>query len=523
LLIRAKNIPALKSDTPVHVEPLGGEGTVEILIEKQSARYVGFGPEGDHWAQSFTVRGLTPGKKIGRHLSITIPDVGTFFHGYTITLPTRTPPVWNISAPPKEWRPESTPQIGFSIGVGEVSLSDLKVVQSTLVRSDEGAQIVADDLVLCIGPCRDNSSLADTISHPPDDPAIGSTPDSSVDHREHNDASATGVSQLVLPPNDMTSVYLRLKHNDLVGEFSGNVYISARDAGTPKPIELHIARQAKFGWLFGLFCILAGVGLAWVTNNYLHCRVSRLRALLPAGRLRDVLIKLEKQRCGVEKNTGALLTKIKVTIDKLTEELRDSSLDSHSFLPRISKPNPSASKIKEFQDYLNRKSAQVDIISLVMDKAIVPMCKAWDYIDSKHSDTVTGLLDRAAALCTQDDRAKLTQALDEIDKEFQKIPRIPSPQRGRPPVFPPAEPGSETMQVEIAQLHTAVTLLWMSLTLLAGWMVWIHSNPGFGLPIDYVKCFLWGIGLPVIGNQVQQLTPSSIGSVFNISVPTSRK
>jgi hypothetical protein len=47
----------------------------------------------------------------------------------------------------------------------------------------------------------------------------------------------------------------------------------------------------------------------------------------------------------------------------------------------------------------------------------------------------------------------------------------------------------------------------------------VDSNPGFGLPLDYLKAFAWGLGITLTGQALQQATPSTVSSVLTFTIP----
>jgi hypothetical protein len=81
----------------------------------------------------------------------------------------------------------------------------------------------------------------------------------------------------------------------------------------------------------------------------------------------------------------------------------------------------------------------------------------------------------------------------------------------------PTSPASEveTLQLQIESISRGIWLLYGVLTALSGLAVLILSNPGFGIPLDFIFAFFWGFGLPTT---VGALAPGSATSALNISV-----
>jgi hypothetical protein len=50
----------------------------------------------------------------------------------------------------------------------------------------------------------------------------------------------------------------------------------------------------------------------------------------------------------------------------------------------------------------------------------------------------------------------------------------------------------------------------------------VTTNYSFGIGLDYFKCFFWGLGIQIAGQQLQQLTPASVATTLNISMPKTK-
>ena len=46
-----------------------------------------------------------------------------------------------------------------------------------------------------------------------------------------------------------------------------------------------------------------------------------------------------------------------------------------------------------------------------------------------------------------------------------------------------------------------------------------HAGSGFGTVADYLRCLLWGFGLPVAGQGLQTLTMSSVNTQLGVTLP----
>lgn len=73
----------------------------------------------------------------------------------------------------------------------------------------------------------------------------------------------------------------------------------------------------------------------------------------------------------------------------------------------------------------------------------------------------------------------------------------------------------EILRVDIARLGVLSWLFIFLATTGAGAYILVFSgaNAGFGTPLDYLLCLLWGLGLPA-GAQLMNATTSTISSTF---------
>jgi hypothetical protein len=85
----------------------------------------------------------------------------------------------------------------------------------------------------------------------------------------------------------------------------------------------------------------------------------------------------------------------------------------------------------------------------------------------------------------------------------------------------PLTPGTlEHLRFEISTLNLASWLLVAVLTSFVGSYAMVISHLDFGRPLDFVLAFLWGLGLPSVGAQLAQLTPSTIATGIGVTRPS---
>jgi len=84
---------------------------------------------------------------------------------------------------------------------------------------------------------------------------------------------------------------------------------------------------------------------------------------------------------------------------------------------------------------------------------------------------------------------------------------------------PQREMAPFNLLIEMRLIAIVSWIIWSVLTVLIGVMVLIVASPGFGTPMDYFRCALWGFGLPVAGQALLQITPGSLSTRLGITLP----
>jgi len=69
-------------------------------------------------------------------------------------------------------------------------------------------------------------------------------------------------------------------------------------------------------------------------------------------------------------------------------------------------------------------------------------------------------------------------------------------------------------------LNAGAWAIWAAITTVTGAGTLVFSNIAFGTPLDFVKAFLWGVGVQVAGQQLQQLLPANVSTALGITLPS---
>ena len=97
-----------------------------------------------------------------------------------------------------------------------------------------------------------------------------------------------------------------------------------------------------------------------------------------------------------------------------------------------------------------------------------------------------------------------------------RIASVPDSERDRAASRPPTV---QQLNVDLRLLGLSMWVVWGLVTWVVGIGALLATNYGFGVGADYIKCFLWGLGVQTAGQQLQQLTPSSVSTAFSVTLP----
>ena len=292
------------------------------------------------------------------------------------------------------------------------------------------------------------------------------------------------------------------------GNYNGSVEIAAVGAAEAKTFDLAIASSPPRSRLIGFFCVLAGVILAFILSGILRNYSTRLTALMPAERLRTLIAAKKATLSNVGNDVGP---ETRNWLSSLQERLSSRELTRQNFIPWwIPLVYGSPVDTGDYTKYLQAVSDEFGNVSYLIGHGFVlvqvtnpdPAAKKWAYAE----------LDTLA----RDQPANIRTKTDDIIQNLK--PKVTEAMEEAAP--PRAELTIEQMQVRIEVVAATAWILWAIISASVGYLAAVNVA-GFGIMTDYLKAFLWGLGLQTAGTQLQTLTPSSIGSTIGVSIPKS--
>lgn len=394
-------------------------------------------------------------------------------------------PVWQVTAPAALML-EHDRAVPLLVTVLAESVTAPTIVHSTLREATTGALLVSDQIALCT----------------------------------QRKAGCTAPSSLTKGPHEL---FLVVSDSfDRNGEFKGLLYLQVAEKVEPTALELTVYGSDACSKWGGAFIIFLGVLIAIFSTAYLKQYSSRLDALAAKSLLTAELDRLDRRRDAAPSGLGQGFPKAQARIARLGTDLAESTLDARNFLPgRLRNPfGGTDADAAAYRTYLAERSEAIAALAVVLGQGLDALEKAWQ-ANPNHPAIVTA----AAEL---DDLADVTKL--PIDATAGIVPIVAKMEAamappGAPGMVQQARPipgGRSTVDIRAQQTRIALAA-WVFLALVttvAGVGILVLTNHGFGIALDYVKCFFWGLGVQTAGQQLSQLTPGTIATSLKLSVPS---
>lgn len=474
--------PVLKdSDLP---HPPAATMNFELVKEEK--------PQANVWRYQVRVSGLFPANTNQQHYAMVYEDskaTQTIPYLVTNTAPTFS---WSISKLPEpwvasSWLPESV-CTDFTVTPKDYPATNVVLGASTLIEQSTKEGISVGELQLC----------------------------------RIDDANACNPGQ---PMNLTANVPSHLRICTTKG-FRGNFHGLVTLASAQKPDGDTVLQSASFSSFLakcaGVLLLCIGIYLAWWSKVWARARLERDQASIPAIVMRAQLAALQGILSQLPPRYLPHSSTLSRGIQDLLDELSDSVLDRHQFLPpKFPSPNGYTVDAAGYKAYLEQRNPRVLLFSVLVKAGIVPA-------EAEDNGTLTAAQQGHVVTVIQNISALSANVpLPSPDQAFQLLQPIlttlhntlfppPAPALGATAVIATPPLGEfETLQLQIQSISKGIWLLYGVLTALSGLAVVILNNPGFGVPLDFIFAFFWGFGLPTT---VGALAPGSAASALNISV-----
>lgn len=304
--------------------------------------------------------------------------------------------------------------------------------------------------------------------------------------------AAASAAALETAVNDLGSpVFLCFPSDVWAGEYQGTVNINA--AEKPEGGATSVVVYASGWWyrLIGGLLLAVGCILAYVTRAWLPARVNRNLALLAAALLRE-----DAQRV-LDRLGNAPAPRTRAELTDVLAKLGESQLGNFipSLVPSLMGTSHDSAGYKKLIDESSARLAKLLIIVKGIERA------------GSDASKITAIDDLVA---------EQTLKIEELPARIDQILKQPAPSGAPGPGATAPLPRSRQLVVEIDNANEGLWWVWGVISWGTGFVVLVLNQPGFGVPFDYLYCALWGLGVPVVG---QQLTGAFAGTALGITFP----
>lgn len=284
-------------------------------------------------------------------------------------------------------------------------------------------------------------------------------------------------------------------------------------AGTAVEIKAFASSLFRKIWGFALLCV--GVIAAWFSRTYIANRVTRDQALLGVA--------LERQRVDklmplVQALSADFKTQEQNVYDYLSDlsakKLTTDYIEAQLYItPNIPLPFQFSPRAAQFSAFLSQVDSALNLLDVIVGLGFEMVFSLWKQSKPDTRPAVGTAIHDLDALFVQNTapsvaRAQVATIVDNLKKN---IPASAVAAAAAAPGPKAPAPSFSSLMLDIRRLSQVTWITICILTILAGWVVLIARNPGFGKSSDLVFCLFWGFGIPVTA---QSLIPNSVLNAF---------
>jgi hypothetical protein len=306
------------------------------------------------------------------------------------------------------------------------------------------------------------------------------------------------------------------------GEYVGSIVVAGGGAEAKTfPLRVHVT---GFWWKFlGLLLILAGVAGALLTTVFIRHRLMRAHRLWPAALLTEQLTSV-RNRLDAHPTVGDAS---RARVEALLEELSEARLEARRFVPpRIPAPWSASTQdtAAAYQTFLDGVAAWATVLAVISSgfSAVEAEEAREPPPDPAKVATVLAAIDALSSgpVAPTEEAARTAVA--------QQLASLRAPGGARAlraglaglRRLEAARPLSlRQVRSEAAALSLTGWAITALLSVLAGFLALVLMNPAFGQGSDLIACLLWGFGVPLAGQQLSQLSTSSVTRALGVDLP----
>jgi hypothetical protein len=306
--------------------------------------------------------------------------------------------------------------------------------------------------------------------------------------------------------NDLTRLSIHLKDDwRRAGRYSGSLWIGATGDSGAQSVAFKVYIRRKSVWFLGFVAIAAGAGISWFALFWVGRQRQLAANQVLIARLGTVVDGLTQTLQGMEKAgtpaTPQSLTHLaRIKRDRLLELMHDKEL---SVIAGVSVPPTDSPSVVDEVEGMNR----------IVQHGFEQLFQLW-------SASAGNRPNLAPLFQEMDNLGSIAQPLNTLDASIQTIlakSTVPTARALIDGQFPPL-PSEDSVVQRVVTTTYLLDLLSVVTVVVAGMLVLIWKNPGFGTVGNYIEAFLWGLGLK-IGSDLTKLGPGDVRTSFGIKTP----
>lgn len=320
----------------------------------------------------------------------------------------------------------------------------------------------------------------------------------------HTPASAAALETAINDTGEPMLLCVDASFN-AAGTFAGNLNVSAAEKPDGVTAALTVYHRTPRAVWLGSATLALGCFLALVFRILIPAHRAFAQALLPAAVLRERLGVIEKTLSTRSKELLPI-TKIQTLTADLANALATNTLIKNNFIPSGLASLFRAPDAAGYKVYLDAQSARLLTLQLLVGEGVTEVDKL-PVANPGVAKAMSDIDDIAGQkpLPSSDAAHQLVQ---------QIIAAIPRP-AGAPAAGPPRD---RTPADLIFSLETSAYLTvwaWVVISFLSGYIILILNHPGFGVPMDYLYCLVWGFGI----SSASAITSNPAATALGIKIP----
>jgi hypothetical protein len=471
---------------------------------KFSTRELQPGAASRQWAITGSVQNLDQNTSQQRFLYVRFRSAETTLI-YTLTNKPLTPFSWSIKPPPSTVRIAPGELIPFSISVGPIPATDVKLAQGTLIEQSRKNPLGGGLLRLCAA------------------------------------TESTCESKIELASNSLHLLYLKPMDAD-AGQFTGVVTVNTPEKLEGDSFNITVFMSSWFRQSIGIAVILGGVIIAWLISFYVRNKLNRDQLLIPVALLMRQLAESKIRLSNLRPEASAAAAAVLGRIEAIAKQLSLRNLENEQAIPpTYPMPWTTVTTINDgYKQQIQTAANWVAAIKAMIEDGI---CVIASYLQDATSDqaheTAASSIKAISSFADGAEPPPLQIVHDKISEEISRVTQLSgrSIENAKPILtkdderynfkselntfpasrFPARYESAEQINVQVRWLSFGVWAAFACFATLTGAYFCVFSNLGFGTINDYLLCLLWGVGLPIGGQQLMPITTSSVTSSFGIS------